>query len=112
MADYDVNRLLLRLQSLTDSMAEMIEVAMEDDQISDEEKELLLNVNSNIEKYAKRVIESIEDGVIEESEVQGLKEFEQVIKKEAEAIAKRDQIVTNDELVLLEKVISILDSDW
>ncbi len=112
MADYDVNRLLLRLQSLTDSMAEMIEVAMEDDQISDEEKELLLNVNSNIEKYAKRVIESIEDGVIEESEVQGLKEFEQVIKKEAEAIAKRDQVVTNDELVLLEKVISILDSDW
>ena len=112
MVEYDVNRLLLRLQSLTDSMAEMIEIAMEDDQISNEEKELLLNVNTNIEKYAKRVIESIEDGIIEEREVQSLKDFEKVIKQEAESIASRDKIVTRDELVLLEKVISILDSDW
>lgn len=112
MDNYDANKLLLRLQSLTDSMSEMIEIAMEDDQISEDEKELLLNVNKNIEEYAKRVISSIEDGIIEESEVEGLKEFEKVIKAEAEKIARKDQVVTRDELALLEKVISILETDW
>jgi len=110
--NYDANKLLLRLQSLTDSMSEMIEIAMEDDQISEDEKELLLNVNKNIEEYAKRVISSIEDGIVEESEVEGLKEFEREIKAEAEKIARKDQVVTRDELALLEKVISILETEW
>ena len=108
--DYSVMKspeeMLGRLQTVTQTMEKLIEIASDDKQITDEEKALLFSVNANIEKYAKMVIEAISDNKVTPEELTQIEALENTIVVEAKEIANQDRAISADEQNLLDTLIT------
>lgn len=97
--------MLGRLQAVTQTMESLIEIASADEHITDDEKDLLFSVNSNVEKYAKLVIEIISDNTITPDDQMRITDLENSIIVEAQEIANHDRQISVDEQQLLDTLI-------
>ncbi|MHA2504598.1 MAG: hypothetical protein ACXAE3_17220 [Candidatus Kariarchaeaceae archaeon] len=106
----DVQRVMQKLGTANKLMEDLIDLAMSDAQISDEEKQMLFSINDNLALYAKSIIETVSDGKVDDDEKNLLKELEQKIITEANIIANDDSSISEDEKTLLNQLVSTLES--
>ena len=87
----EVNSYLEKLQKVSSVMEQLIESAMSDNHISEEEKELLFGINKNIEQYAKITIEAISDGNVSNLESEAIRSMQETIIADAQQMASKDE---------------------
>ena len=87
----------------------LVDVALSDGIISDDEDKLITNFLSNIEKYQVLLEESLEDGIIDDYEKDFLLNQRINIFNKIRYIAKDDLVITEDEeqlIGIIQKLIS------
>ena len=91
-------------------MEDLIDIAVADKNISDEEKEILFSINKNLEQYARLIINSISDDKISDQEKEDIAALEQKIIDDANNIALNDENLSEDEKKLLYRLIDTIGS--
>jgi len=94
------------LFSLT--ITKLLEEANKDGVISEDELEIIKQVEVDADSYALVLAEAIDDGMIDDKEAAFLNELKSLIMERAETIAGLDDIVSEDEKALLAKLSEIL----
>lgn len=110
MAQDELNMVMQRLQKANSIMENLIDAAMKDEQMSSDEKEILFSINSNLEVYARKIIETLSDGKVDENEKQELKHIEQKIISDARSVANEDERISLEERDLLQQLIQAIES--
>ena len=110
MSTEELQDVMVRLQKANHLMENLIDTAMADDQISPDEKSLLMSINSNLEIYAKQIITTISDGSVSDEEKHKLKEIENKIISDAKSIVSTDSQVKEEEKRLMEQLIEVISS--
>lgn len=91
-------------------MEDLIEIAVADKNISEEEQKILFSINKNLEQYARLIIESISDNEITDEEKEDIAMLEQKIIDDANNIALNDENLSDDEKKLLYRLIDTIGS--
>lgn len=91
-------------------MEDLIDIAVRDKNISEEEKKILFSINKNLEQYARLIIESISDNEITDEEKEDIAMLEQKIIDDANNIALNDENLSDDEKKLLYRLIDTIGS--
>lgn len=91
-------------------MEDLIDIAVRDKNISEEEKKILFSINKNLEQYARLIIESISDNKITDEEKEDIAMLEQKIIDDANNIALNDENLSDDEKKLLYRLIDTIGS--
>lgn len=102
----DVHKVILRLQHANRLMESLIDLSMEDSTMSEDEKNILFSINTNMQQYAEEIMRSISDGKISKEELQKLSDVENKIINDAQLMAERDSNVTENERKMLEELVS------
>lgn len=94
-----------RLKKIIESLGE---IANRDNHISDEEFEILKQVSSDIIKYDKAMKNALEDGIITTHEQLQLNNLQAQIEKNVVSVAEADHKITEDEALLIKKLVEIM----
>ena len=86
---------------LDHTLKQLFEAAMSDNVITDEEFELIQEVEFHIDKYELALIDAKKDGVIDDDEVEHLSQLKDEILNQAHSIANADDVINEDEKILL-----------
>ena len=106
----DVERVMEKLNKANKLMEDLIDMAMDDEKITLDEKDMLFSVNQNLAQYARLIIESVSDGEVDEDELHNLKELENKIVTDAHLIATSDNYISDDERKMLNQLVSVIQS--
>jgi len=106
----DVEEVLTKLAKANTLMENLIDLAMDDAKISQEEKDMLFSINENLASYAEAIIETVSDGRVDLSEKEHLRDLEKKIVTDAHARAKADNNVSDEERILLNKLVATIQS--
>ncbi|MDH5402223.1 MAG: hypothetical protein OEZ01_16430 [Candidatus Heimdallarchaeota archaeon] len=101
-----VDLVIKKLQKSNRIMEDLIDLAMTDKKLSEDEKQILFSINKNLELYARGILEAISDGKVTPEELEGLKEIENNIILEAQEIAEKDAVISGEEMKLIHSLIS------
>jgi len=96
-------------QNLPELMKKIADLAKEDGEITIEEYEILQSLSFDVAEYMIALEDSMEDGKIDKFESEILINLKEKIISNARATAIKDGVVSQDEMVLLNKLIDILD---
>lgn len=91
-------------------MERLIDLSMEDERLSDDEKEILFDINHNLSNYAELIMQTISDGEIDLTEMSDLKEMEKKIVNDALSIAKKDEVISDDERTIINELVATIQS--
>ncbi|MHA2089369.1 MAG: MFS transporter, partial [Candidatus Kariarchaeaceae archaeon] len=86
----------------------LIEIALRDSKISEDEKILLERIISDVQEYGQLLEDAIEDGIIDTDEQSNLIEKRHQLWVDAKNIALQDDEISKDEQKLLDHLISII----
>lgn len=106
MASEEAKKVLDTLQKANRVMEDLIDLALGDETISQDEQDLLFSINSNLQHYVKLTIEAVSDNIITEEERAKLISVGEKVIQDAEKVAMKDSDVSEDEKKLLETLIS------
>lgn len=106
----DAEKIYEKLGRANRVMEDLIEIAVADKNISEEEQKILFSINKNLEQYAKLIIESISDNEITDEEKEDIAMLEQKIIDDANNIALNDENLSDDEKKLLYRLIDTIGS--
>jgi hypothetical protein len=95
-----------KLQNANKLMEDLIDLAMGDQQITEEEKSILFMINDYLQEYVKILIASLSDNVISDEEKAKLAEIETNIIRDAKKIAMEDSHLSDDEKVILDSLVT------
>ncbi len=87
---------------------DLIDLAFEDDQITSDERHILEQVLTNVHSYSHLLQRALEGSIINEAENQQLEEARKKIYSEAYHVANLDEVITSEELVLLERLLILI----
>jgi hypothetical protein len=87
-----------------------MEIARKDGVISDQEVEIMKQLNLDIPKYVQMLKEARKDGVIDLQEEMKLEEFKHQIIQKASNIAINDYTLSEDEKEILLKLTEIINN--
>ena len=104
----DTEKVYEKLGKANRVMEDLIDIAVADKNISEEEKQILFSINKNLEQYARLIIESISDNKITDQERQAIADLEQKIIDDANNIALNDENLSSDEKKLLYRLIDTI----
>ncbi len=93
------------------SYQEMLERALEDGYISEDEHALLDSISENYGIYEKSLKKAIEDGIISDVEEENLGNLRKKIYEDALKIALADGIITDDEKAILDNLKTTVGLD-
>lgn len=105
MTSTGVQGVLDRLQKANRVMEDLIDLALSDDKITDEEQEILFSINDNLQEFVKLSIKSVSDNVISDKESDKLKQLQTKIIEDANKVALKDSNVTDDEKALIDTLV-------
>ena len=91
------------------NMKKFIELAAEDGKITEDEHNILKNIEISLAEFTEKLKEALEDGIITPEEVDMLKKFKAQMLKDAFDIAKMDDKLTIDELKILMTLAVAID---
>ena len=91
---------------LSDIIAKMTELAYADGKITEEEEELLTAAQINLMIYDEALEDALEDGIIDSEESEVLAGLKQQILDGAWQVASESDGISDDELKLLEVLLS------
>lgn len=106
----DAEKIYEKLGRANRVMEDLIDIAVRDKNISEEEKKILFSINKNLEQYARLIIESISDNKITDEEKEDIAMLEQKIIDDANNIALNDENLSDDEKKLLYRLIDTIGS--
>lgn len=106
----DAEKIYEKLGRANRVMEDLIDIAVRDKNISEEEKKILFSINKNLEQYARLIIESISDNEITDEEKEDIAMLEQKIIDDANNIALNDENLSDDEKKLLYRLIDTIGS--
>lgn len=106
----DAEKIYEKLGRANRVMEDLIEIAVADKNISEEEQKILFSINKNLEQYARLIIESISDNEITDEEKEDIAMLEQKIIDDANNIALNDENLSDDEKKLLYRLIDTIGS--
>lgn len=106
----DAEKIYEKLGRANRVMEDLIEIAVADKNISEEEQKILFSINKNLEQYARLIIESISDNKITDEEKEDIAMLEQKIIDDANNIALNDENLSDDEKKLLYRLIDTIGS--
>lgn len=106
----DTKKIYEKLGRANRVMEDLIDIAVRDKNISEEEKKILFSINKNLEQYARLIIESISDNKITDEEKEDIAMLEQKIIDDANNIALNDENLSDDEKKLLYRLIDTIGS--
>ncbi|MHA2097166.1 MAG: MFS transporter [Candidatus Kariarchaeaceae archaeon] len=86
----------------------LLETVMEDNKISEDERDLLDSIMVNLREYAQAVEHALVDGVITQEEKDELLELRKKLIKEAESTAFKDEIISPDEVNIIAKLAKVM----
>ncbi|OLS25384.1 MAG: hypothetical protein HeimC2_18410 [Candidatus Heimdallarchaeota archaeon LC_2] len=89
-------------------LKELVEQAFSDDMVSDEEYELINQIEVGVEELTKTIFAAYVDGIITEEESEQMIALKQKILDQAENIANKDGIISKDENELLSKLSTLI----
>jgi hypothetical protein len=101
----DLQKYMDKLHKLSSVMENLIDLAVNDNKISEDEKNILFSINKNLEEYAKLTIEVISDGKVSVNEDKLLTDKREKIIQDAKNIASRDGSVSVEERRLLNLLV-------
>lgn len=104
----DTQIVMEKLQKANSIMEDLIDKAMEDQAITEDEKKILFCINDYLQEYVKIVITSVSDNIITEEEKNRLKEIEENIINDTKKIAMEDSQLSDDERSLLDSLIKAI----
>ena len=84
------------------------EVAMDDGKLTQDERELMATVISDIEKYNETLHKALEDGIIDEREERRLFEGRMQVMEKAYDKAREDLVISEDEKKILKEICKIV----
>lgn len=105
MASSDSQKILDKLQKANGVMENLIDLALSDEKISEDEQFILFSINDNLQLYVQKTIETIKDNVVSNKDKDELKELQLKIISDAEKVAMKDSAITADEKTLLDNLI-------
>lgn len=91
---------------LSEIIAQMTKLAYADGKITQEEEELLTEAQINFMIYDEALEDALEDGIIDAEESEVLAGLKQQILEGAWSVAAKSNGISNDELTLLEVLLS------
>lgn len=106
----DVAGVMNKLNKANNLMEDLIDMAMEDEKLSDDEKDMLFSINRNLGGYARLIVDTISDGKITDEERRSLRALEENIIEEAQSIAAQDDRISDEEKKLLNELITTVKS--
>lgn len=106
----DAEKIYEKLGRANRVMEDLIDIAVRDKNISEEEQKILFSINKNLEQYARLIIESISDNEITDEEKEDIAMLEQKIIDDANNIALNDENLSDDEKKLLYRLIDTIGS--
>lgn len=86
----------------------LLETVMEDEKISEDEKNLLDSIMVNLKAYAQAVEHALVDGVITEEEKSELLDLRKKLISDAESTAFKDEIITDEEVNIIAKLARVM----
>ena len=95
---------------LDNTIKQLFEAAMEDSVITDEEFELIQEVEFHVDKFESALSKAKQDGVIDDEEQEHLTHLKDEIINQAEAIARADKVIDNDEKKLLKTLSNLIQT--
>lgn len=95
---------------IKESLRELLQVALEDGVISNDESILLKEIISDLKKYSEMLENAVSDGILDFAEHQKLVAARHNLRDKAYLLAIGDEIITPEEEALLEKLTQIIDS--
>jgi len=94
------------------TIAKLLEEAEKDGVISEDEMEIIKQVEVDADSFTLVLSEAEDDGVIDEKEASQLNELKSLIMERAETIAGLDDVISEDEMALLSKLSEILANHY
>jgi hypothetical protein len=95
---------------IKESLRELLKVALEDGQISGDEHILLREIISDLKKYSELLENAVSDGILDFTEHQLLVAARHNLRDKAYLLAMGDEVITQEEQALLDKLTEIIDS--
>lgn len=95
-----------KVQSASRIMEKLIDLAMADEVVTNEEKAILSSINEALHNYLNVIISSLNTGMVDKEQ---LKKMETEIVKKCEKIAESDGKVTEEEKVLLDELVYLVE---
>ncbi|MFV2014942.1 MAG: hypothetical protein ACC656_05920, partial [Candidatus Heimdallarchaeota archaeon] len=86
----------------------LLETVMEDDKISEDERNLLDSIMVNLKEYAQAVEYALVDGVITEEEKEELLDLRKKLISDAESTAFKDEVITEEEVNIIAKLAKVM----
>ena len=105
MASSDSQNILDKLQKANKIMENLIDLALSDEKITEDEQFILFSINDNLQIYVQKTIVAIKDNVVSNKDKDELKELQLKIISDAEKVAMKDSAITEDEKTLLDNLI-------
>jgi tellurite resistance protein len=98
---------IIEAQQLLDRLEKSI---VEDDNVSNEEKQLLVSIRDNVGQYKDLMDEAMADNIVSDEEYRRIHIIEKKIIQDASAIAFSDGKVSDDEKKIMGQIIEIFES--
>ena len=94
------------------TISKLMEEANKDGVITEDEMEIIKQVEVDADSYSLVLAEAEDDGVIDENEAKFLGDLKSLILERAETIAGLDDVISEDEKALLGKLSEILANHY
>lgn len=91
---------------------QLIDTAMIDGHVTNEEKRLISTIMENVDTYGKLLEYGVQDNIISQNRLDDLMQFRKIIMETTIEEALSDSTISEDESKLLFLLLNIIQSDW